>query len=214
MTLAADRREYNADSEIAVRFDWDDDRSEASGALKLSRLDADSGVLTSLLDSTLQAGTLVRYGLSALVQEYNEKHKTDGASKIALRPGDKLQILINVSGIVENPQPNEGIVSVPIALDLPIVEQPTQPSPQAGYALLRDQTFGQGDSATRWVECARFAWTPDATRVDMVCAEDLRSEIVRRRAVFQWRDSVRPNRSARHAVQKITLQGSTHFPWV
>ena len=66
----------------------------------------------------------------------------------------------------------------------------------------------------QWVECARFAWTPDASRVEMVCAEDLRTEIVRRRATFQWRDTARPNRSNFHAVQKITLTGSTHFPWV
>ena len=29
VTLAADRKEYDADSEIALRFDWDDDRQDA-----------------------------------------------------------------------------------------------------------------------------------------------------------------------------------------
>jgi hypothetical protein len=209
VTLSADRREYNHDSEIALRFDWDDDRSGVMGALTLSRLDARSGGATVLDTAPLAVGTLARFSLAALVQDYNSR-AGDSAGRVTLRPGDKLQILVAVSGVVLD----EPAIIVPIALDLPIVAQITQPSPQAGYALLREQTLSDGsDDARRSVECARFGWTPEATRVEMVCAEDLRAEIVRRRAVFQWRDSVRPNRSARHAVQKITLQGSTHFPW-
>ena len=110
-------------------------------------------------------------------------------------------------------KPANSPLPVPIVLELPIIEQPVTPSPQAGYALLRANTLTDGDNTRHWVECARFAWTPEATRVEMVCAEDLRAEIVRRRAIFQWRDTARPNRAVCQAIQKITLMGSTHFPW-
>jgi hypothetical protein len=48
--------------------------------------------------------------------------------------------------------------------------------------------------------------------LELVCAEDLRTEVVRRRAVFQWNDSVRLETLKGYAIQKITQTGSTHFP--
>jgi hypothetical protein len=62
------------------------------------------------------------------------------------------------------------------------------------------------------VECVRFAWGPNATRIELICPEDLRTEVVRRRAVFHWQDSVRPGTLAGYAIQKIAQNGSTHFP--
>ncbi|NJO66852.1 MAG: hypothetical protein HC832_05220 [Leptolyngbyaceae cyanobacterium RM1_405_57] len=53
---------------------------------------------------------------------------------------------------------------------------------------------------------------PIPSQVELVNADDLRTEVVRRRAVFRWTDSVRPNTAVSYAIQKITQTGSTHFP--
>jgi hypothetical protein len=203
VTLSTDRREYNADSEVTLRYDWDDDRTY-TGTIQIGYL----GIVPSenpplILPSTtmLSSGTLARYNLAELVQAYNKFQES--ANRIKLSPGDRVQVKVTVHGTGMS-------TPVPIVLELPIIQKPITPSPQAGFGLLRSNQLDE----QRWVECARFAWTPEATRVEMVCAEDLRTEIVRRRAVFQWRDSARPNRSTLYAIQKITLMGSTHFPWV
>jgi hypothetical protein len=63
-------------------------------------------------------------------------------------------------------------------------------------------------------QCARFAWAPDATRIELVNPDDLTGQIVRRRAYFLWMDTIRNlgKRTPKYAIQKITASGSTHFP--
>jgi hypothetical protein len=48
--------------------------------------------------------------------------------------------------------------------------------------------------------------------VELVNADDLKGETVRRRAVFQWQDVARPGTVTGYAVQKIAHSGSTHVP--
>jgi hypothetical protein len=96
-----------------------------------------------------------------------------------------------------------------LVLPLAVIERPVIPAPHAAYALLRGQ-----DADLTQVECARFAWSPAAARIELVSPEDLRGGIVRRRAVFHWRDTVRRGWPGRHLPQKLTESGSTHFPGV
>ena len=93
-----------------------------------------------------------------------------------------------------------------VVLELRIVADPVIPVPEAGYALLRRQI----QNGQLQVECARFAWGPNASRIELVDANDLRREVVRRRAVFQWQDATRPNTVLGYAIQKLTMGGSTH----
>jgi hypothetical protein len=122
---------------------------------------------------------------------------------VRLLPGESLQFKLSV-GIGLAPTP-EG---TPVFLRVDLVAAPVNPVPQSAYALLRWQTIAQ----KRQVECVRFAWGPEPARIELICPEDLRSEIVRRRAVFQWQDSVRKEILEGYAIQKITTTGSTHFP--
>ena len=93
-----------------------------------------------------------------------------------------------------------------------IVATPVNPVPQAAYALLRTYKFASNTPLTE-VECVRFAWSPEPERIELVCAEDLRQEVVRRRAVFHWQDSTRISEvKPIYEIQKITETGSTHFP--
>jgi hypothetical protein len=86
-----------------------------------------------------------------------------------------------------------------------IVSEPVIPVPAAGYALL-------GKNPDNSVECVRFAFSPPTSRIDLVDPADLKKPMVRRRAVFQWQDTVRIGRTCLYAVQKVTTGGSTHFP--
>jgi hypothetical protein len=118
----------------------------------------------------------------------------------ALIPGDALQLTLAVLLADGTPEA--------LVLLVNIVAEPVTPAPKAGYALLRWQEIDDQPQ----VECTRFAWGPAASRIEMVCADDLRREIVRRRAVFQWQDAVRPGVLIGYAMQKLALTGSTHFP--
>jgi hypothetical protein len=100
------------------------------------------------------------------------------------------------------------VAETPVVLTVNIVPQPVVPVPEAAYALLRRQTRAGRDE----VECVRFAWSPEPARVELVAPLDLLSEIVRRRAVFQWSDTVRPATGPRYALQKIAPSSSTHVP--
>ncbi|HEY9695923.1 MAG TPA: hypothetical protein V6D10_01440 [Trichocoleus sp.] len=94
-----------------------------------------------------------------------------------------------------------------VVLKVAIVADPVIPVPQAAYALLRQQ-----QNSSVCVECVGFAWSPAASRIELVSSEDLKAQVVRRRAVFKWQDSMRSNRNVKYAVQKITQTGSTHSP--
>jgi hypothetical protein len=143
--------------------------------------------------------------------------KEDGLA-VKFNNGDTLKMSMTLR------KPNAGSETLSLMVD--IVEEPVIPVPEAAYALLRWQKVlvsgdlmdeqVQGDVMDPQVQCVRFAWGPAASRIELVCADDLRTGLVRRRAVFQWRDAVRPPAQGRdpiqYAVQKITQTGSTHFP--
>ena len=75
------------------------------------------------------------------------------------------------------------------------------------------------DSLT--AQCRKFAWSPEPQRIELVNGEDLKGDVVRRRAVFQWFDTVRAAHANEHgqfdwsyALQKVMPSGATHFPWL
>ncbi|MBD1865215.1 MULTISPECIES: LamG domain-containing protein [Trichocoleus] len=191
VTLACDRREYNIDSRIFLRFDWDDDlkTSDRKATLKLFRLV--EGIAKPL---TLSSGdeTINPSELKSLSLEQIQTN-----NKVQLQPGDVLEFRLIPQLALESP----------VILQVAIVTNPIIPVSQAAYALLR-----QTEKSSIQVECVRFAWGPAASRIELVSSEDLKTQVVRRRAVFQWQDSVRPDLNGSYAIQKVTQIGSTHFP--
>jgi hypothetical protein len=197
VTLATDRREYNPDSRLALRYDWDDGGTKVTrtASLSLKRIDQDGIEHVLTLDdglSALRPARLVQMALSDLRQD---------GEQVAWQPDETLQLKLELTfpGSADSDD-NE------IVLDVRVVQEPVIPAPEAAYALLRWQHDGTQ------VECVRFAWQPNASRVELVCPDDLQTEVVRRRAVFHWTDSARAGTVNGYAVQKITLTGSTHFP--
>jgi hypothetical protein len=95
-----------------------------------------------------------------------------------------------------------------VQIDVDIVADPVIPAPEAAYALLRQQTLGGMEQ----VECTRFASGPNASRIELIAKDDLLVGVVRRRAVFQWRDVARTDTATGYAVQKIVTNGATHIP--
>ena len=91
-------------------------------------------------------------------------------------------------------------------LTLEVVADPVAPTPEAAFALLRRVAAGPA------VECVRFAWSPQAARVELVNPDDLLKPVVRRRAAFRWLDILRARRTASYAVQKVAATGSTLVP--
>ncbi|HEU5101417.1 MAG TPA: LamG domain-containing protein, partial [Roseiflexaceae bacterium] len=201
ITLAADRREYNPGSVLALRYDWDDPLVGVKGQLELRRVDI-NGIETVLVAPAPGVdgegpGVLRQFSLLELERKLNP-----GAEKPPLlRPGDILQLKL-----VIHPNGVQVLKEYAVVLEVRIVADPVIPVPEAGYALLRRQI----QNGQLQVECARFAWGPNASRIELVDANDLRTEIVRRRAVFQWQDAARPNTVLGYAIQKLTMGGSTH----
>jgi hypothetical protein len=205
LTLAADRREYNPGSVLALRYDWDDPQVKVKGQLELRRIDI-NGIETVLV-APLPApppgvdgegpGLLRQFSLLEL-----ERAPNPGAERPPLlRPGDTLQLKLIIK-----PDGLQVLKEDAVVLEVRIVADPVIPVPEAGYALLRRQT----QNGQLQVECARFAWGPNASRIELVDANDLRTEVVRRRAVFQWQDAARPGTLLGYAIQKLTMGGSTH----
>lgn len=183
VSLAADRREYNATSRLFVVFFAADGSGVDNGTLDVTWVDS-GGVKRPLGSFPMNRNELLPpLDLSALSAKYNS----------TFTPGDSLTLELKKDKIA---------LSIPVRVD--IVAKPVIPTPEAGYALLRRQ----GEI----VECARFAWGPQSTRIELLNPDDLTREIVRRRAVFQWTDSARTNRESQYALQKITHSGATHFP--
>lgn len=205
VTLAADRREYNVDSPATLRYDWDDPRYVSKAELQIRRIDPESGIPEQLElakpdTSNSESGKIIQLSLADLKQ--------------TLSPGDVLEFQLTIAAgplaIKDAPPGATASVSAdtPIILRVTIVAEPVIPVPQAAYALLRRQTIAGQEQ----VECVRFAWSPAASRVELVCPDDLRTEVVRRRAVFHLADSPRPQTAIGYAVQKITQTGSTYIP--
>ncbi|WP_446011955.1 LysM peptidoglycan-binding domain-containing protein [Candidatus Electrothrix sp.] len=216
VTLSVDRKEYNPDSVVTLRYDWDDERSDGGkDFLTLQRVrgpvaeELTSIKKNAILSETISVHDEIDNGKSV------RKIKGEGVApgKIIqisltklmdaqrLDSGDRVQFTLNIKlGGSEK--------YLQIRLQVNLVAEPVIPPPEAAYALLRCQKNGEKDQ----VQCVRFAWGPEASRVDLVCPKDLRTEIVRRRAVFQWQDSARQGTVTDYKVQKITENGSTHFP--
>ena len=222
VTLYTDRREYNARDEVFLRYDWDDERALGSADLELKRLEA-NGITSPLIPpDTIQLhgikpgqllciplAQLLRgaaqgktgFPLSSKKQAARESNLVSSPGSLSLQPGDGLIISLRVNLSQAN-------TAEEIKLIVNIVQEATTPTPKAAYALLRWQEGAEGFQ----VSCERFAWGPSATRIDLVCAEDLKTELVRRRAVFQWQDVYRTNTLMMYAIQKIAQTGSIHFP--
>ena len=208
VTLSTDRTQYDPSSELALRYDWDDNRDHAA-ILRVDIVDA-AGLARPLTLRTLpppaattrtipvQAHTLLTFSLRDLF---------DGEDPVRLDTGGTLLLTLQIAA-TDPSQPDAILEPTTIVAVVDVSAQPVTPVPQAAYALLRGQTVG----GLAQVECVRFAWSPPATRVELVCPDDLRRGIVRRRAVFLWNDTARAGTANGFAVQKITLTGSTHFP--
>ncbi|WP_433326967.1 LamG-like jellyroll fold domain-containing protein [Spirillospora sp. CA-294931] len=193
LTLSAERREANPTSTLALRFDWDEPPPGTPKAtLTLQKIDLDQTPRDLAIPNapqTLTPGKLHELSLPT-IQNLNAP----------FTPGERLRLVLHIT---------EGPIKPTVAqLDITIVEAPVIPTTEAAYALLRKQATG----AHTYVECARFAWSPEAHRVELVNPADLRTEVVRRRAVFQFTDSTRPGRQETYMIQKLTQTGSTHIP--
>ncbi|HEX8823876.1 MAG TPA: hypothetical protein VF794_28410 [Archangium sp.] len=200
VTLATDRTEYNADGQLALRYDWDDDTVGHSAFLSIELIDA-TGVSRPLLIGT---GFAKQIPVSArTLRQLSLLDFYEGREPVRLAGGETLSLKLTI-----RPGPRGVIEPIIIVLTVDVAIEPVTPAPQAAYALLRRQVI---EGRTQ-VECVRFAWSPPASRIELVCPDDLRTQIVRRRAVFLWTDTARALAATGYAVQKITLTGSTHFP--
>jgi hypothetical protein len=202
VTIAADRGQYNSDSVVAFRYDWDDDARPEGALLRVARIDSNQTVHGLGLRQGVDAAPLLRPRAGVLL-ELRLADLRDPQRALALITGETLELRLVLDGAAAR-----GAGATDVVLTLDIVEAHVIPVPRAGYALLRRQ---QGSSGAE-VECARFAWSPSATRIDLIAPDDLRLGVVRRRAVFLWQDTVRTGTLLAHAIQKITLTGSTHVP--
>jgi hypothetical protein len=193
ITLSAERRECNATSTLALRFDWDEPPPGTPNVtLTLQKIDLDQTPRDLTVPNpagALVPGKLYQLSLAA-IQNLNGP----------FTPGERLRLVLHVD--------SGPVAPAVVQLDVTIVEAPVIPATEAAYALLRKQRTG--DRA--YVECVRFAWAPEAQRVELVNPADLRTEVVRRRAVFHLTDSARPNRAPQYTLQKLTPSGSTHIP--
>ena len=187
-TLATDRREYNPDSDIALRYDVDSPLADGIAAtVKIFQLTSNglaNELVSPITGKKLEKGTLYRFSLGGL---------TLNAEPAKIADGEILQLRLSIK--------KDATEIAEVTLDIKIVSDPVVPPTQSAYALLRISETG-GTNAKQ-AECTRFAWAPAATRIDLVNAEDLRGELVRRRAVFQWTDSFR------RQIQRFDLNQET-----
>lgn len=216
LRLSTCRRAYNPGSRLALRVDWLEPGNPAEAyrlELLFKRIGKESGKneaiaswtgeLTSsgsLASGTLEPQTLFAVSLPELM-----------AAHSPLSSGETLQLQLTVKNNLPSQSGFANVVGIAV-LNLDIVDEPVIPNTRSAYGLLRkeaDVDTGEGP-----VECRRFAWGPNASRIEMVDPDDLLQEIVRRRAVFRWTDTVRPRQGKRvqYRIQKISPNGSTHFP--
>jgi hypothetical protein len=187
--LALDRREYNPNSGFYAVYIDGAALPLAAASLLIQAIPQD-GVARDL--------TIVKVAQATLTTEQNVTalYTARGIAPVA---GDSLSCTLYAS----DPDP-QGHFSTPpiVTVRVQIVAAPVTPAPQASYALFRKN----GNA----VECLRFAWSPAATRIELVNPDDLRGETVRRRAIFAWFATDRPGRTTQYAVQKAASGGSTH----
>ena len=213
VTISTDRREYNPNSLLFLRFDWDDGR-KTSETLELLRVSSTGAVTQLTLPGPSDpADPVTTLPIDSDRLEQLSLSEIQQLNKLELIEGDSLQFKLTVEEIAEEDE--LFIEAVEIFLSVAIISAPVIPVTQAAYGLLRHY---QGD--TPHVECVRFAWSPEPTRIELICPKDLQTEVVRRRAVFHWTDSIRPegqltqpservNSTISYEIQKITQTGST-----
>ena len=178
--LALDRREYNSNSGFYAMYVDGAASALATASLLIQAIPQD-GIARDLATVALTHATLTpEQNIAALY----------AAKGIAPVSGDSLSCTLKAGG--------QDIVTVRAN----IVAAPVTPAPQESYALLRKN----GKAA----ECLRFAWSPAASRIELVNPDDLLGETVRRRAIFAWMATDRPGRANSYAVQKTAAGGSTH----
>jgi hypothetical protein len=218
ITLACDRREYNPQSTLFVRYDWSDNRAGIMGTLSLSQINA-AGIVKPLNwpKSETRPAATPTLALTSSRLELLSLADLQAENRFTFNQADILELKLALS--LPPTAPATEPILVQVILPVTIVAVPVIPVPQAAYGLLRGLVSGSEPRRTATpssVECLRFAWGPSASRIELICAEDLRTGLVRRRAVFQWSDTIRPAPGPewhyRYAVQKITQTGSTHWP--
>jgi hypothetical protein len=199
LALVADRREYNTTGKIVYLVVTQpnsptDDLQNVDAAFSFEIVKT-NGTVTKLNTKEVKAKV-------NQIPDSFELSSLFDASQV--EPGDILRVKVNVSvtvpdTVLAKPSPE------PQKLDLSIVKSPVIPTPEAAYAVLRRS---QGNDS-----CARFAWGPEPTRMELLDPDDLKTQIVRRRAVYTTIDVInRSANSVKYAVQKVTPNGGTHFP--
>lgn len=210
MLLAADRREYNRDSTlIGVLADtaqstptfpdlnlWVNLVSRERGDQLLPLRHAAPGPEAASLSRRLTNRKIFRVDLAKLTS-------SDG-TPLQLLPRDVL-VLHAGTRMASEDKPERFI-----EIRVEIVARDIIPPPEYGYALLSAQ--GPADLPKQFVRCARFAWNPAATRIELLNPDDLLGPIAHRRAVFRWIDSCHSGHNVTYAIQKITPVGATHWP--
>lgn len=188
--FASDRREYNATSEGLLAM-FVDQEVKIKGKVVFKWMSTSGEIQdVSIMDIETTGSSVLKFSL--------QKMQVD--KKVRFAPGDSVLIVldkITISGSPGNPEA--------MALRVEIVEAPVTPVPEAAYALLKRK------SDTAPVECVRFAWSPQPSRIELLTPQDLKTGMVRRRAIFQWIDTARLGTEYKYEVQKITASGSTHF---
>lgn len=203
VTLSLDRREYNPTGPIYFLF-FSPTRVAVSGTVALRRVRPDpsnpAGATTDVITPVVQLdnGQLPRNEAEMDLTSLTSSLVNGGHPP--LQAGDSLVFTLSVTSSVGRVTKDDQV-----SVTVTIVEKPVNPVPEAGYALLR-----QGKDAS--VECVRFAFGPKASRIELLDPEDLKQQVVRRRAIFRWFDSRRVGGEYVDVLQKITTLGSTHFP--
>ena len=212
LTLAADRNEYNPTGAIHYLFYFDPPKKvfgepdgsggfvtiPITGKVAFSKVSA-QGTTTPLRTVSKLP---VKLPVNSLPASAADQDLQSICSNESLIPGDTLVLSLTLD------PPGDKVP--PVVLSIPIVAKSVIPVPSAGYALLRK--YQDPTTPISPVECVRFAFSPAPTRIELVDPNDLHQQLVRRRAVFQWQDTVRIGRAYTYAIQKIATGGSTHFP--
>jgi hypothetical protein len=193
VTLVVDRREYNPTSRGYAIFSI---AQPPAGALVLPSLHIVTSIvgkdrLPHRFDSGLNPSpvdnTIYEFSIGGHGQ-----------------PGETLPVqLVIPSNDAQTPD------TVIASLEAHLVAQPVVPAVEAAFALLRHQQIASGSA----VACVRFAWSPAASRIELLNPDDLLNrETVRRRAIFHWTDIARKTKDYAYRVQKIMAGGPTYVP--
>jgi hypothetical protein len=208
VTLALDRQQYNPTSTFYLLVDAPEAVLLLGLKLKLDIQRIDRAGIKTRVGGALEipAKQLVDITFASTESHQDNSHKLQGS----LSPDDRLEFTLSAKPeLVGNVLVDKVLVShVPVVVAVQIVRESVTPPPEAGYALLRRTT----DAPTGAVECVRFAWSPPAQRIELLDPSDLQRESVRRRAVFQWPDAVRPSWRVYYGLQKLAPHGSTLVP--